>query len=267
MRVETNKIYCGNALEVLRSFPDGCVQCVVTSPPYDDLRTYGGYFWEFEGIAQELYRVLCDGGVLCWNVGDSTVDGSETLTSAKQKIFFREKVGFRIHDTMIYQKANFSHPEKVRYHQVFEYVFILSKGAPRTFNPIKDKPNAWAGRTVLGRNVMRQASGEMKEGKKNIIVENGMRGNVWYGLTAGQENVCGKFEHPAMMPEWLAGDLIASWSNQGDIVLDPMTGSGTTCLMANRLNRAFVGIELNPEYVNYAQHRLTPEVKQAKMAF
>lgn len=212
-------------------------------------RVTRGHPWSFEATARELFRVLCDGGVVCWNVGDSVVDGSETLTSAKQKIFFREECGFRIHDTMIYEKSNFGQPSHNRYHQLFEYVFILSKGAPRVFNPIKDKRNAYAGTGTLGKNTLREADGSMGERRRNLITEFGMRGNVWRGNTAGQESVCQAQDHPAKMPKWLARDLILSWSNPGDIVLDPMAGKGTTGRAAIENGRNAILIEVNQDYI------------------
>ena len=138
---------------------------------YDKLRTYGGHEWDFEGISKELFRVICHGGIVCWNVGDSVVDGSETLTSFKQAIFFKEQCGFRVHDTMIYAKTNFGHPERARYHQLFEYVFILSKGQPRCFNPIKDKPNTWAG-TGSWSNSVREPRVDVRA-TRNLISEFG----------------------------------------------------------------------------------------------
>ncbi len=251
------EILTGDSCELLATLRAESVELVVTSPPYDALRTYDRELeWDFEGTAHELYRVLCDGGVVCWNVGDSVVDGSESLTSAKQKIFFREQCGFRIHDTMIWEKPNFANPERVRYHQMFEYVFILSKGVPRCFNPLRDKPNRYAGGGTLGVNSGRQRNGEMIARKRNIITEFGMRGNVWRGNTSGQEDMCGNgFDHPAMMPRWLAHDLILSWSNTGDTVLDPFFGSGTTGMVALELGRKCIGIELNPEYVLLAEQR------------
>ena len=247
-----------DACEALRGFPDGSVDLTVTSPPYDNLRTYGGHSWDFEGIARELYRVTCDGGVVCWNVGDSVLDGSETLTSVKQKIFFREECGFRIHDTMIYEKTNFAHPEKARYHQTFEYVFILSKGRPKAWNPICDKKNTWAGTGTFGRNSMREPSGEMTVRPRNIIAEFGMRGNVWRGDTSGQEGaLCQGSIHPAKMPSWLAHDLILSWSNVGDTVLDPFGGSGTTGREALQLGRKSILIEINPDYIPIIERECT----------
>ena len=248
-------IICGDCRTVLKELPSESVQCCVTSPPYDNLRTYNGYSWDFEGTAREIYRVLCDGGVLCWNVGDSVVDGSETLTSFRQAIYFKDVCGFRVHDTMIYEKTNFGHPEHRRYHQLFEYVFVLSKGEPRCFNPLKDKKNIWAGTGPFGVSTMRQSNGDQKPCKKNVISEYGMRGNVWRCKTAGQENVCTPIEHPAVMPEGLCRDLILSWSNTGDTVLDPMAGSGTTGRVALELGRKAVLIELNADYAKLCEER------------
>lgn len=250
-------IICGDALEKLRELPDESVQMCVTSPPYDNLRTYSGFSWDFEGIAKELYRVMCEGGIVCWNIGDSVVKGSETLTSAKQKIFFREQCGFRIHDTMIYEKHNFSHPETTRYHSVFEYVFILSKGAPRCFNPIRDKPNSTYGRPTFGTATFIRPNGDRFERATQgyCAGEFGMRGNVWRGKTAGQENICESLPHPAMMPKWLVHDLVLSWSNVGDVVLDPFAGSGTTGMVALELGRKAILIELSAEYCKLIEQR------------
>lgn len=252
-------IWNGDALEVLKTLPGASVQCCVTSPPYDKLRTYNGDCqWNFEGIAKELYRVLIVGGVLCWNVNDSTVDGSESLTSCDQKIYFRRECGFLIHDTMIYEKVNFSHPERVRYHQVFEYVFVLSKGNPLTWNPIRDKRNTYGGqRGGFGVNTYTNPDGSksLRNIQHNIVTEFGMRGNVWRGNTRGQEEPCASLPHPAMMPKWLVRDLIISWSNPGDTVLDPFFGSGTTGEVALELGRKAVGIELNPDYCALAKQR------------
>ena len=225
------------------------IDLVVTSPPYDCLRTYDGHSdWSFTDTAMHLTRLLKPGGVICWNIGDSVVKGSESLTSCKQKIFFVEQCCLNVHDTMIYAKSNFGHPEKTRYHQLFEYVFILSKGKPKTFNPIRDKKNKWAGTGTWGRNSVREANGEMSLRKRNLITEFGMRGNVWHGKTSGQERGTSGSIHPAKMPLWLANDLIVSWSNEGDTVLDPFGGSGTTGVAAANLNRTSILIDKHPDY-------------------
>lgn len=255
----------GDCLEKLRELPDGSVHCCVTSPPYDNLRDYDGCSLRFEPTAIELTRVLCDGGVICWNVADQTVDGSETLTSCKQKIFFAEQCGLRVHDTMIYEKLNFSAPEQVRYHNGFEYVFVLSKGKPRTFNPIKDRKNIYAGQTAWGENSIRSCAGKPIAKNKVVYAEWGMRTNVWRGKTRGQEEGCVSLPHPAMMPKWLARDLILSWTNPGDVVLDPMAGSGTVGTEALELGRKAILIELNPKYIRLIESRtnVTPGLQLA----
>lgn len=226
------------------------VQLVCTSPPYDGLRSYGNHKWDFEGMARELFRVVCDGGIVCWNVNDAVVDGSETLTSFRQAIYFKDVCGFRVHDTMIYERLNFSAPESVRYHQAFEYCFVMSKGSPATFNPLKDRKNIYAGHTAFGKNTKRQTNGEMNLMAKKVYADFGMRTNVWRGKTRGQEEPCGKhFRHPAMMPRWLARDLILSFSNPGDLVADPMAGSGTTGREAVSLGRRVWLNEIHADYI------------------
>lgn len=247
------QILHGDSAEKLLVLPAGSFHMCVTSPPYDDLRTYqngSGVRWDFELTALQLHRVLCDGGVLCWVVNDQVVDGGETLTSCKQKIFFVEKCGFRVHDTMIYQKRNFSHPERTRYHQVFEYVFVLSKGAPRVFRPLKDRKNLTAGCIGnLGVNTFTERDGSKSVRSKKVTAEFGMRHNVWLGNTRGQEEMCEPLKHPAMMPKWLARDLILSWSNPGDRVIDPFGGSGTTGLACKETGRECTLIDNNAQYV------------------
>jgi site-specific DNA-methyltransferase (adenine-specific) len=252
----------GAAETWLPEIPDETIPLVITSPPYGNLRAYGnGPQWSlaaFERIAVELARVLTPGGVICWVVGDQTVDGGESLDSFRQALAFQE-LGLRCHDTMIYQKLNFSAPSSNRYHQMFEFVFIFSKGAPRTFNPIKDKPNIYAGKGTFGKNTKRAVDGAMKESKRNVITENGQRGNVWLGKTAGQEYPCQPLAHPARMPEWLAYDLLCSWSNPEDIVLDPMAGEATTGVATVRRGQPSILIELNPDYAALAEARLQRE--------
>lgn len=253
IRPVLNRCLIGDCAVVLHDLAQQGVraQLIVTSPPYDKLRNYGGHAWHFEDAAKALYAVMDDGGIVCWNVADQVVEGSETLTAMRQAIYFKDKVGFRVHDTMIWEKPNFSSPETVRYHQVFEYVFILSKGKPRTFNPITDRPNVYAGKTTFGIRTKRQADGTLKaQGNVEPTPPFGMRGNVWKGNTAGQEAPCQSddFKHPAMMASWLARDLIYSWSNPGDLVIDPFAGSGTTLEAAETLGRNWIGIDINPEY-------------------
>jgi site-specific DNA-methyltransferase (adenine-specific) len=256
-------IICGGNCDVLGTFPRECIDLVVTSPPYDNLRTYGGHSWDFYGVAWQLKRVLKVGGVIVWVVNDATIDGSETGTSAEQAAFFR-KIGLKQHDTMIYQRvAKF--PETTRYYPNFEYMFVFAKVAPKTHNLIADKPNACFGES-LGSSTQRKADGTLEEswamrtGAK--VKEFGVRGNVWEIANGFNHSSKDKvaFEHPAIFPEALARDHIRTWSEEGDIVLDPFSGSGTTAKMARELGRRYIGIELNPEYVEISSKRLQQQL-------
>jgi site-specific DNA-methyltransferase (adenine-specific) len=246
----------GDCLEVMKSLPSQSIDLTVTSPPYDNLRTYNGYSFDFEGIAKELYRVTKDGGVVVWVVGDATINGSETGTSFKQALHFKD-IGFNLHDTMIWKKPNFANPSSNRYHQTFEYMFVLSKGKPKVFNSIKDRKNIYAGNLgSVGLNTSTQINGTKKIRDKKVISEFGQRHNVWEMNTSGQENMGKAIEHPATFPEKLANDHILSWSNKGDTVLDCFLGSGTTGKVAKHLNRQFIGIEISPEYLEIAKNRI-----------
>lgn len=246
-----NTIIHGDCLEVMKTLEENSIDLTVTSPPYDNLRTYNGYTFDFEGIARELYRVTKDGGVVVWVVGDATIKGSETGTSFKQALFFKE-IGFNLHDTMIWNKQCFSAVGALqnRYAPVFEYMFVFTKGKIKTFNPIKDRKTIHGGKKVNG--TVRNKDGSMKPFSKEVIInEFGQRFNIWEQSPQRQTG-----GHPAPFPEKLAEDHILSWSNEGDTVLDPMAGSGTTLKMAKKNNRNYIGIEISQEYIDIINKRL-----------
>lgn len=250
----------GDCLENMDSIEDSSVDLTVTSPPYDNLRTYNGNndswnegYWK--EVISKIYQKTCEGGVVVWVVGDATVKGSETGTSFKQALWAKE-CGFNLHDTMIYQKTTFSMPSSNRYHQVFEYMFVWTKGKPRVFNGIKDRKNIYAGQSTYGRNTMTQADGRRVEVAKNEISEMGLRYNCWVMSNTGQTGESKKYNHPAMFPLKLAEDHVKSWSKTGDSVFDPFLGSGTTGVACKNLNRNFVGIELDETYFNIAKERI-----------
>jgi DNA modification methylase len=251
-----DEIVCMDALAYMRGLEDASVDLIVTSPPYDNLRTYNGYTWDFEGIAGESYRVLKPGGVLVWVVGDATVNGSETLTSMRQALHFVDVVGFNMHDTMIYHKngmvMNNHHP---RYIEAFEYMFVLSKGKPKSFNPIM-RTNKNAG--VLSGAGKRQRNGEIKTfaNVRTPTPETSLEENIWRIYSGGGHNDDFSSQHPASFPEALAERHILTWSNPGDIVLDFFMGSGTTAKMARNTGRHYLGCDLSPEYVAIARARL-----------
>lgn len=256
MSLEINKVHNIDCVKGMSDIVNDSIDLTVTSPPFQALRDYNGFSWDFSSVAQELFRVTKQGGIVCWNEGDSVVDGSETLSPLAHAIYFKA-CGFNVHDTMIYQKKNFSNPEKTRYHQTWEYVFILSKGKPKTFNPIKDRPNICAGKIgSVGNNTVTQVDGSKLVRPRKVNTQFGIRHNVWLGNTRGQEEMGKSLSHPAMMPRWLARDLILSWSNQNDVVLDPFAGSGTTLEEAQKTFRQFVGFEISEEYCKIANKNL-----------
>ena len=256
-----NQIVCGDNVAMMATFPESSIDLVVTSPPYDNLRTYSAGkpmsdLWDFEGVAQQLWRVIKPGGVVVWVVADATVDGSETGTSFRQALRFME-IGFRLHDTMIWNKppagANGS---CLCYSQSAEYMFVLSNGSPSTVTRLRDRANVtagqWQSKTIGGRAAKFGATA-VKPTEKTP--EHGLRTNVWTIPVGGDGN-----HHPAIFPEALARDHILSWSNEGDIVLDPFSGSGTTAKMARLMGRRFIGVEINEDYCEIARQRLAQKL-------
>lgn len=265
--LKINDVYNMNCIQGMEAIDAESVDLCVTSPPYDDLRTYNDSSkWDFnvfKDVAVALTRVLKPGGVIMWNVNDATINGSETGSSFRQCLYFMDECGLKLHDTMIYQKtgtAFASGPKSVRYTQVFEYCFILSKGKPKTVNLIQDKKNKWAGVHSWGNATSRTKTGEMKDPGKHSkpIKEFGVRNNIWIIKNSGGFGQSSKeaYKHPATMPEELARGHILTWSNPGDLVIDPFMGSGTTLAMAHENNRNFIGFEIDEEYYTMCQSRI-----------
>lgn len=249
-------IYHGNNVDIIPLLQG--VDMVLTSPPYGNLRDYGGYVFDFQSTAKALYSNLKEGSVLVWVVNDESIDGSESGESFRQALFFKE-IGFNLWDTMIYLKDSSAFPSLVRYSQVFEYMFILCKGSPRVFNAIKDR-----------RNIHRLSTGSTNRRKDGSVIpsgtvemdEYGIRHNVWKyspGYMKSSKDDCA-FEHPAIFPEKLASDHILSWSNPGDLILDCFMGAATTLRVAKDLGRRDIGIEIEEKYCEIAAKRLRQEV-------
>ena len=248
----------GDCREEMKKLPDGCIDLTVTSPPYDNLRKYNGYVFDFEGIAQQLFRITKSGGVVVWVVGDATIDGSETGTSFRQALYFKE-IGFKLHDTMIYQKAGGGANGDMRgYIQSFEFMFILSKDRPKSTNCIEDRRNVVPPRIKIERQGRRKPNGDKKGFRLIERKEFGKRTNVWTYNVGNNSTTTDRiaFDHPAIFPEQLAADHILSWSNPDDLILDPMCGSGTTCKMAKYHQRHFLGYDISEEYCEIARKRV-----------
>ena len=260
-----NSIIEGNCVEVMKSFDENSIDLTVTSPPYDNLRTYKGYVFPFEEIVEQLFRVTKPGGIVVWIVADATIKGSETGTSFKQALHFME-VGFNLHDTMIFQKTNpIPQIDRKRYNNIFEYMFVFSKGEVKTHNPIKIDC-LHAGLQLNGTTYKNYSKGEQKREKMaKPVKKKKIKGNIWeyvVGKKAEDQEAKG---HPAPFPCALARDHINSWTNEGDIVLDPMNGSGTTCISALKLNRKYIGIDMSHEYCELARKRIAKFESQPKL--
>ena len=256
-----NAIIEGNCVDVMREL-NVQVDLTVTSPPYDDMRNYHSC-WSQEmayEIIEALYYVTKKGGVVVWIVGDSQKDFNESLNSFRQAIH-AQKIGFNVIDTMIYMKNGRPiRGNSAIYAQIFEYMFIFGKGKPKTINLIRDVKNSNVNK-VSGTTIRRNKDGVFKGDKNMLVKEYSRRGNIWtYGTGEKIENPL-FHEHPAIFPSSLARDHILSWSNPGDLVLDPMCGSGTTCAMAKKTGRRYLGIDISEEYCDLARERIKQQDK------
>lgn len=249
-------IKCGDCVSLMKELPDLCIDLTVTSPPYDNLRTYNGFVFDYQQVIQQLYRLTKQGGIVVWIVGDATINGSESGSSFKQALYFMD-VGFKLHDTMIYEKNSSAFPAartSKRYTQIFEYMFVFCKGKIRNdITLLCDKPNKWAGYTNWGNNTQYDKEGNLKQ-TDNIkpVPDFSLRNNIWK-YSVGFNDKTG---HPAVFPEQLAQDHILSWSKECDVVLDPFMGSGTTAKMAILNNRHYIGFDVSKEYCEITQERI-----------
>jgi len=254
--IKLNTIYHADCVVLMEYMDADFVDLTVTSPPYDELRNYNGYHFNFESIAKGLFKVTKKGGVVVWVVGDQTIKGNETGTSFRQALYFKQ-VGFNLFDTMIYLKTpRGAVGNNKTYWQAFEYMFILSKGTPKTINLIKDRENKDERDGDNG--TKRLHDGTLLKLKRAGYSKYGRRTNVWEYLIGSGHSASDDiaYKHPAIFPEKLVQDHIKSWSNPGDVVFDPMCGSGTTCKMAKLNKRDFIGVDISSEYCKIAEERL-----------
>ena len=251
--LELNKIYCMDNVDGMKLLDDDCIDLTITSPPYDDIRSYNGFSWHPENLIKELYRITKSGGGVVWVVGVSTKNFSESLSSFTQAFLF-VKNGFSLLDTMIYYKKNYApaYPTLRRYANQFEYMFVFCKGKPKTFNPVQREK-------IIKNYKQKRSYFRQKDGSQILkLIDNNREtkdaSNVWeFATTVTDKNSKG---HPAIFPEPLVNDHILSWSNENDTVLDPFMGSGTTAKMSKLLNRKYIGFEISQEYCDIANNRL-----------
>lgn len=255
-RSPENQVICCDCLEGMRGLPGECIPLTLTSPPYGGIRTYDGHDeWDFMAVARELHRITVEGGVVVWVVQEQIIDGSESGETSRQRLAFAD-IGFRIHHTMVMARSSGFQTSKIRYGRPLEYAFILSKGRPRHFSPIRDKRNKCAGETRNKTN--RNPDGSLVRAGRWTTRPFGVRGPVWPYHTGKHHNAEEGYahDHPALMPERMAEDHILSWSKVGELVFDPFAGAGTTLKMARLNFRRYLGFEANREYVEIARRRL-----------
>lgn len=264
IKIGNHTLYYGDCLEVLNEIPDNSIDMILTSPPYDNLRTYNDTCeWSldiFKNIADKFPRKLKEGGVIIWVVADSTINGSETGTSFKQALYFKD-IGLKLHDTMLFRKINYIPLTHNRYEQEFEYMFCLSKGTPKTFNPIKIDCK-YKG-TTTSPSFYKKADGVLVKTGTKVIHDTKIKGNIFEYLVGS--SVTGEYSHPAMFPLDLAQDQIKSWSNENDTILDCFMGSGTTGVACEKMNRKFIGIEKDKQYFDISVNRIKAEYNQIKL--
>jgi len=251
--MEINKIYNENCLDTMAKMPDNFIDLTVTSPPYDNLREYKGYSFTFEDIAKELFRITKQGAVVVWVVADATINGSESGTSFKQALYFKE-IGFKLHDTMIYRKENYGPLTHKRYEQEFEYMFVFSKGKPTTFNPIL-VDCIHAGKLIKrSRSTYEVGIRQREESDKQAkpTGDKKQKGNVWSYKVGGGKSA----NHVAQFPLQLVTDHIKTWSNENDLVYDCFMGSGTTAIASINTNRNYIGSEISEEYCKIIETRI-----------
>lgn len=249
-------VICGDCVEVCKQFEEECINLTITSPPYDNLRKYNGFNLDIEMLCSELFRITTNGGVLVWVTSDATINGSETLSSFTQAFALR-KAGFRLHDTMIFRKANpIPQIYRKRYNNEFEYMFVFSKGAVKTHNPIR-VPCANAGLELKSTTYKNYSAGEQKRSKQaKPVRDTKIKGNIWTYVVGKKKEDQEAKHHPAPFPCELAADHIISWSEMNDVVFDPMCGSGTVGREAVRLGRRFIGVDISDEYCSLAYERI-----------
>jgi DNA modification methylase len=265
--MEVNKIYNENNLDTMAKMPDGFIDLTVTSPPYDNLRNYKGFTFEFEKVAQELYRVTKEGGIVIWVVGDATINGTETGSSFIQALHFKNICGFNLHDTCIFKKKNPMPQNHNRLDQCFEYMFVFSKGKPKTFNPIYDDcitVGTTKKRNQETKSAIDSKSVSRKRDENTVVKSKKYKTNILeYAVGVDAENETGT--HPAIFPQQLAKEQIYMWSNEGDVVYDCFGGSGTTAKMAHLQKRNWILSEISEEYCKLAEKRIAPYLAQTSL--
>lgn len=265
----TGQIILGDCLEVLQGAAEESVSLTVFSPPYDGIRDYKqNWSLDYHQLGASLFRVTQDGGAACVVIGDGTRDFAKSLTTFRWAVDWCDRVGWRLFECCIYSRhGNPGAWWTQRFRVDHEYILVFFKGKrPRTFDKttlmVESKH---AGKIYTGTD--RLTNGGFKRIEPKAVNDKKCRGTIWQYSTSNSEGNRTKLEHPATFPDKLAEDLIQCFSTEGDLVLDPMCGSGTTCVAAAKARRRFLGIEISSDYVDVAHRRLRSEVENERGLF
>jgi site-specific DNA-methyltransferase (adenine-specific) len=255
--VELNKVYQQDCIVGMRKIPDGAIDLVVTSPPYDNLRDYNGYSVDLNETGKNIYRILKDGGVAVMVIQDQTKNFGKSLTSFRTIVDWCDNVGFKLFECVIYRKNGTEGAWwKNRFRVDHEYMPIFLKGEkPQYFNKDSLKVKSKHGGKIMTGFANRKTNGETGKSITKAINEMKCRGTVWDYLMAGDKDPV-KRKHPAPFPDKIPFDFINCFCPPNGIVLDPFVGSGSTVVGAKKLNRSFIGFDISEEYCNLTRKRL-----------
>lgn len=259
------RLLTGDACEILPTIRESSVDLTVFSPPYDGLRDYKGKpSFDMAVLGREILRVTKEGGVCCMVIQDATKNGAKSLTSFRTACLFAD-LGWRLFECCIYSRAGVPGAWWTKRFRVdHEYIFIFTRGdgLPRRFDKTSLMVESkYAGITAGG--TKRTTKGDFVAIKKTVISPLKCRGTIWHYAASNTERNKTKSEHPATYPDSLARDIISCFSKEGDLVLDPMMGSGTTGIASVNMGRRFLGIEISVQYMEIAKRRFRAECVQA----
>ncbi len=261
--LDVDNVYCGDAISLLTAVDDNSIDFVCFSPPYDKIRDYHGFNLDLSQLGKQLFRVAKDGAVCAVVMTDATISGEKSLTTFRLTLDWVDNHGWRCFEHCIYSR--FGRPGawwNSRFRVDHEYILLFVKGQkPKYFNkePLKIKAKhagkVWHGTTRL-------TDGSLIQNEKKMQSDTKCRGTIWHYATSNTEGNKQKLKHPATFPDALANDLIQCFTQQGEIVLDPTSGSGTTCVMASQRKRRYLGFDISAEYVELAKERLAREINR-----
>ena len=252
-----DKLIVGDCLNIMKKIEENTFDLIVFSPPYDSLRKYNDYTFDLKKTGEQIFRVLKDGCLCAMVIQDQTKNFGKSLTSFRTAVDWVDRIGFKLFETVIYRKHGIEGAWwNKRFRVDHEYIHLFLKGEkPRYFNkdPLRI-PSKHGGKTMVGSG-NRKTDGTTTKTTTIHVNKMKCRGTVWDYLNAGDKNKL-KQQHPAVFPDKIPYDIISCFSPVKGLVLDPFVGSGSTCVMAKKLDRFYTGIDISSKYIEIAKKRL-----------